>query len=304
MKRFIAAAGLIFAMASASIAGSNANGIGYFALEVPADITITADGDLNDWAWFDPNFIYGPDDMTEILAGEMPTKADLDIAAYTAWTGTDRDNKIFGFVRVTDDTLCVIETLLDDGWRDDDLEVVADADFSGGPMEGEFDTRGVAGQQFTMHLATNGYLSDYGDGSWWLRWQVAPEMHWLDELVEATTTTVPAGQGNGATDVTVDYEFAMPLWDLALPDGQDASVLHINEVGQTIGFGYQLNEADNAEIRRTHQVATAGEEGASGNGDFLSEYTLLAIGEYDRQGDASTAVETQAWGKIKATFAR
>jgi hypothetical protein len=95
----------------------------------------------------------------------------------------------------------------------------------------------------------------------------------------------------------------MPLWDTALPDGQDASTLHINEVGQTIGFGYQLNEADNPETRRTHQVATAGEEGASGNGDFLSEYTLLAIGEYDNQG-SGTAVESQAWGKIKATFAR
>jgi hypothetical protein len=304
MRRFTIAAIMTLAMASASIAGSNANGIGYFALEVPIGQTIIADGDISDWAWFDPNFIYGPDDMTEILAGEMPTKADLDIAAYTAWTGTDRDNKIFGYVRVTDDTLIVIETLLDDGWRDDDLEVVADADFSGGPMEGEFDTRGVAGQQFTMHLATNGYMSDYGDGSWWLRWQVAPEMHWLDELVEAATVTDPPGQGNGATDVTINYEFAMPLWDTALPDGMDASTRHINEVGQTIGFGYQYNEADNAETRRTHQVATAGEEGASGNGDFLSEYTLLAIGEYDHQGGGATAVEAQAWGKIKATFAR
>jgi len=295
---------LTVALASASFAGSNANGIGYFALEVPQGHSIVADGDISDWGWFDPAFIYGPDDMTEILAGEMPTKADLDLAAYTAWTGTDRDNKIFGFVRVTDDSLCVIETLLDDGWRDDDLEVVADPDASGGPMEGEFDTRGVAGQQFTMHLATGGYESAYGDGSWWLRWQVAPEMHWLDELVEATTTTVPAGQGNGATDVTVHYEYSMPLWDLAVPDGQDASVLHLLEVGQLIGFGYQLNEADNPEIRRTHQVATAGEEGASGNGDFLSEYTLLAIGEYEDMGGGATAVETQAWGKIKATFAR
>ena len=96
----------------------------------------------------------------------------------------------------------------------------------------------------------------------------------------------------------------MPMWDLALPDGQDASVRHINEVGQMIGFGHQLNEADNPTDRRTHQVATAGEEGASGNGDFLSEYTLLGIGEYDDQGGSATAVEAQAWGKIKSTFAR
>ena len=304
MKKFALGAMLVFAMASTSDAGSNANGIGYFALEVPAGHTISVDGDLSDWAWFDPAFIYGPDDMTEILIGEMPPKSDIDVAAYTAWTGTDRDNKIFGFVRVTDDSLCVIETLLDDGWRDDDLEVVSDPDASGGPMEGEFDTRGVAGQQFTMHLVTPGYESPYGDGSWWLRWQVAPEMHWLDELAEGVTKSTPEGAGTGSVDVTIDYEFSMPLWDLAVPDGADASVRHINEVGQLIGFGYQLNEADNPTDRRTHQISTAGEEGASGNGDFLSEYTLLGIGEYDNQGGDATAVEAQAWGKIKSTFAR
>ena len=48
MKKFALGAMLVFAMASTSDAGSNANGIGYFALEVPAGHTINVDGDLSD----------------------------------------------------------------------------------------------------------------------------------------------------------------------------------------------------------------------------------------------------------------
>ena len=109
----------VFGLATMALAQSNANGIGYFALEVPPDITITIDGDDADWMWYDPIFAVGPDEMYEIQKAETVDKSDLDIAIMTGWTGTDRDNKLYGFVRVTDDTLVVSATNFDDGWRDD-----------------------------------------------------------------------------------------------------------------------------------------------------------------------------------------
>jgi len=302
-KVFIISIFLVFGLASMCFAHSEANGIGYYALEVPADVTITVDGDDSDWAWFDPSFIYGPDDMQELRTGEMPPKSDIDIAARVAWTGTDRDNKWYGFYRVTDDTLIVTATAFDDGWRDDDLEAVPDPDHSGGHSAGESGIQMTAGQQFTMHVPVPGvYESPYGNGGWWLRYKVDPEMHWVDELADSFVGTVPPGAGTGSTNVIVNYEFGMPLWDEVLPEGEAASTRHMFAAGETVGFAYTLNEADNAEEGRSHQITTAGGDNAHGNQDLLSSFTLLTVGEYDRQ--AGTAVESNTWGKIKATFSR
>lgn len=307
-KKFLLAILLVFGLATMALAQSNANGIGYFALEVPPDITITIDGDDADWMWYDPIFAVGPDEMYEIQKAETVDKSDLDIAIMTGWTGTDRDNKLYGFVRVTDDTLVVSATNFDDGWRDDDLEIIVDANASGGPHDGDGESGTRAeGQQFTMHLPEPGkYETPYGDGSWWLRWQVVEEIHWMDEFADAKVTTDPPGATTGSTNVTVNYEFSMPLWDMALLDGPDVSTRHDFEAGQIIRLTYQLNEADSdvGDERRTHQLATTGEDGASGNCDTCSEYTLLGTDEYDRQDGGATAVEGSSWGKIKATFDR
>ena len=305
-KNSLIAAMLSVALASFAWGQSNANGIGYFALEVPANVTITIDGDDGDWAWFDPIFTVGPDEMYEIQKAEVLDKSDLDVAIMTAWTGTDRDNRLYGFVRATDDTLVVTSDVFDDGWRDDDLEIITDANASGGPHDGDGESGTRAeGQQFTMHLPVPGvYETPYGgDGSWWLRWQVVEEIHWMDEFAESRVTTNPPGATTGSTNVTVNYEYSIPLWDYASLDGADNSIRHENEAGQIIRLTYQLNEADNPEDRRTHQLATTGEDGASGNCDVCSEYTLLGADEYDRaDGGAGTAVESESWAKIKATF--
>ena len=304
-KNSLIAAMLSVALASFAWGQSNANGIGYFALEVPADVTITIDGEDGDWAWFDPIFTVGPDEMYEIQKAEVLDKSDLDVAIMTAWTGTDRDNRLYGFVRATDDTLVVTSDVFDDGWRDDDLEIITDANASGGPHDGDGESGTRAeGQQFTMHLPVPGiYETPYGgDGSWWLRWQVVEEIHWMDEFAESRVTTNPPGATTGSTNVTVNYEYSIPLWDYASLDGADNSIRHDNEAGQIIRLTYQLNEADNPEDRRTHQLATTGEDGASGNCDVCSEYTLLGADEYDRADGGGTSVESESWAKIKATF--
>lgn len=290
---------LVFGLAGTSFGFGNANGIGYFALEVPPDVTIAVDGNGDDWAWFDPAFIYGPDDMIEIITGEMPPKSDIDMAVMTAWTGTDRDNKLYGLTRVTDDTLQVRQVELDNGWLDDDFEIITDADHSGGPFRAEGVVTGVNAQQFTMHVAVpGGYDSPYGNGTWWMRYQAPAESHWVDELADAAIGTIPAGAVSGATNVIVNYEFAIPLFDEVLLEGQAASPRHNLTAGETIGLTYQLNEADTGD--RTHQLATAAENGAAWDATFSSEYTLLAYDEYDRQ----TAVGVSTWGQIKATFDR
>lgn len=50
-------------LAGGAAAYENANGIGYFALQVPDPAAITVDGVGSDWGWFDPDFIVTTDQM-------------------------------------------------------------------------------------------------------------------------------------------------------------------------------------------------------------------------------------------------
>jgi cellulose/xylan binding protein with CBM9 domain len=290
----------MLAVAGASFGFGNANGIGYYALEIPTDVTITIDGNSDDWAWFDNSFTYGPDDMIEIITGEMPPKSDIDMAVMTAWTGSDRDNKLYGLVRVTDDTLNVAATEGDNGWLDDDLEICIDADHSGGPFRAEGVVTGVNASQFTMHMSTpGGYDTGYGNGTWWMRYQAPAEIHWIDALADAQIGAVPSGATTGFANVVITYEFSVPLFDEVLLAGEAASPRHIMTAGEIIGLTYQLNDADIE--ARSAQLSTAAENGAAWDATFSSEYTLLAIDEYDR-GTGGTAVNSSSWGMIKATF--
>lgn len=281
--------------ATVAMAHNNANGFGYFALEVPSDVTITADGDDGDWSWFDDGFIVPSDEMFEIITEALPTKDDLDVAVRTAWAPAP-DNRLYGYMRVTDDTLNVDETEPENGWREDDLEIITDADHSGGPFE---EPAGENGQQYTMHMAVDGgYNTPYGSGTAWLRFQVDPAKQWSTAFWEADISVSPSGATHGSTNVTVGYEFAAPLWQVVAND-EASSPRHELVAGQTIGLTYQLNEADSED--RTHQLSTAGANGAHWNADFSSDYTLLAVGEYT-PGSGATAVEASSWGHIKATF--
>jgi hypothetical protein len=283
-------------LASSSFAHNNGNGFGFFALEVPEDVTMTIDGGDADWTWFDEAFIVTQDEMFDVITEVIPPRDDLDIAVKTAWTRSP-DNRVYGFYRVSDDTLNVDETDPENGWREDDLEIVFDADHSGGPFE---EPAGENGQQYTMHMAVpGGYDTPYGNGTAWLRFQVDPAKQWSTAQWEADVGVSPAGATHGSTNVILGYEFAAPLFTIVAND-EAGSPRHELVAGQTIGLTYQLNEADSAD--RTHQLTTSGANGAHWNADFVSDYTLLAIGEYTPGEGTATAVENSSWGNIKATF--
>lgn len=283
-------------IAGTSFAHNNSNGFGFFALEVPDDVTITADGSDPDWGWFDEAFIVQQGELFEVITEALPPLSDIDLAIRTAWTRAP-DNRLYGFVRVTDDTLNVDETEPENGWREDDLEIITDADHSAGPFE---EPAGQNGQQYTMHTrVAGGYDTPYGNGTAWLRFQVDPAKQWSTALWEADISVSPSGATHGSTNVVLGYEFAAPIWDV-LENAQGDSPRHDLQPGETIHLTYQLNEADSED--RTHQLTTAGANGAHWNCDFCSDYTLLAIGEYTRGTGGATAVESSSWGKIKATF--
>ena len=54
---------LAIAWAGSSLAYETANEVGYAALEVPNPASMVCDGLDNDWGWYDPAYIIGPDEM-------------------------------------------------------------------------------------------------------------------------------------------------------------------------------------------------------------------------------------------------
>ena len=284
---------VVLALASGAAAYENCNGIGYFALEVPDPAAITVDGKATDWGWYDPDFIVTTADMCNTLQATMPPLSDIDIAIRVGWT-PEPDNRLYAMVVVVDDTLNVDETNMDNGWKDDGLEMILDPDHAGGwnfPAQGDGGLRSGHQQWTFEHSTPAGYPQTA-----WLRFGQPPEMQWAIEagLVEGATDVQPAGVAGQtiAADITIGYEVRMRAWDPYMPEGEAASTPHVFVAGQTIGLSMILDEAD-AE-GRTDQIATHIIEAGAHDSDFTSEYTLLAVGEY------ATAVESSSWGAVKA----
>jgi cellulose/xylan binding protein with CBM9 domain len=266
----------------------NCNGFGYFALQVPDPGSIVVDGKGNDWGWYDPDFIINTDEMCNTLGGDVPPLSDIDIAIHAGWT-PEPDNRLYVFARVVDDSLNIDESAMNDGWKDDDMEIILDPNHAGGWNEAA-DAIRSGHQQWTFHVTSpGGYPSTA-----FLRWNQPPEMQWGVEqgLVEAATDVQPPGSGHGSVDVTVGYEVRMQAFDPYMPEGLDASTRHVFVAGQTIGMSVTFSEAD--EGGRSHQISTHVQEGGAHSSDFTSEFTLVAVGEY------ATAVEATTWGAVKA----
>lgn len=278
----------LIALAGSSVAYENANGVGYFALEVPNPGAMVVDGKDNDWTWFDPAYIVGPDQMACTLTQVVPPKSDIDIAIKAGWT-PEPDNRLYVFVRVVDDTLNIDEVNMDDGWKDDDMEIIMDADHSGTHHAGANGGDGSREehQQWTFHIPTPGGYPQVA----FMRWQQVPEMQWAinEGLVEAAVNVQPEAK-HMTTDVTVGYEIRMPTWDWYSPDGAAASTRHVFVADQTIGMSVTVNEADTG--GRTNQISTHPNEAGAHDADFTAEFTLLAKG--------TTAVESNSWGAVKA----
>jgi len=274
-----------------SDAYENCNGIGYFALQVPDPGAIVVDGRGNDWRWFDPDFIVGTDQMCSTLGNPMPDKDDLDVAIHIGWT-PEPDNRLYGFVRVVDDTLKVEGTNMDAGWQEDGLEFILDPDHAGGWHQAA-DALRTGHQQWTFTVAAPGGYPRTA----WLRFNQPPEMQWAvnEGLVEAATHVEPY-PATMVPDATVGYEVRMAAFDPYMPDGVAASIRHAFVAGQTIGLSVTLNEADTG--GRKHQISTHVREAGAHDSDYTSEFTLLGIGDY------VTAVENSSWGAVKALLRR
>lgn len=268
--------------ASAHMFGSNGEGNPFFVPAVPADLVPTYDGDLSDWAWFPPAYIFTPDSFIHWgnwsdEEAAVP-KDDFDVLIYgPAWIPSE--NMVTWAVHKVDDIFSTRSDEFYDSFNEDVVQFAIDADHDGAAAEAGNDY-----QQSGFSPKLGGMAGTYQGGGE-LNWAYTePYLYYGMEpaVVEGTTGTF-------------DVELQHNIFDWIDPAGIDASEVHQMEAGQIIG--YTVEVIDTEEGREEFPDVEFDWGNSAIGGEVLADWYLMSVEE--TQPLIPTAVENDSWGRIK-----
>ena len=304
MKRIIiitAVLGLVLTTVTASSAHQRTDR-NWAAVQVPIDVAgisdVVMDGDLGDWDNVPSVFWVTQDDLIEVVTG---TQGDPD-------AGNLAERIIVGWSPETN-LVYVMEERFDDVWygtlddTNDKLELVLDADHSGGQFQGvesiDLDPErwaGAAAQDWQQSLNQEDQLWLWGGGVWasvepyaGIRWNVEGEAGGPATLFQESWFTTFDDLPASSTG----------------PDDPDL-IIHDLEEGQVMGIGMAIQDDDNGpgDSYNGYWVST-GDINMYFHADSLVDYVLLGFDANNWVSDSdATAVEDDSWGRIKAGFSK
>ena len=265
-----------------------------FMPQVPYPAAITIDGNEDDWGWYDQSFAVTPDQIIGWRgqhSGTAPPAGDFSATYFVAWSAQP-DNRLFVFIRVTDDTLRAAEgEERVTWWNDDLLQISIDADHSGGSYLGENLDELANGQRYTMTplhelpVDIGSHMSDV-DG----------HEQWAGDVphTNVATTVSPADAANLSVNVTYTYEWAIRLWDM-FGQSEDDSVPHIFAPEQVIHVSVRFDDGDHA---KQGQQSLFGLQG----GNYFGDRDGNQAGDYIAlpTADEGTVVAHISWARIKS----
>jgi len=256
---------------------------------------IVLDGLDTEWSnpdFYDPAYILTRDDLRNVTGGDLPPIDDWDGVLWTGWSAPP-DNMMYGFYRMSDDILNDESATNGPAWRDDTLELFTDADAGGGDYNA-VPPRGTIAQQWCIRITMDPLPPGPGGNNENTQWFMWADMDrawasgppWMEAALIHPTTR---------ENYTATVEWKLALWDV-LGDDPETSVRHINELGDIIGFAYQMDDSDAEIDTRDDQPGTPGAGDAWHIADSFNE-TIFVEGKVP-----FVAVEPVSWGAIKATF--
>ncbi|MBT6147083.1 MAG: hypothetical protein HN712_22265 [Gemmatimonadetes bacterium] len=265
------------------------------------DLPDLRDGSMQDWEdVLGDNFLTM--DFFETLddgghGGAPKDPADMDYKVYLAWNS--RDQRIYVGVDRTDNIYLNSVNPDDpfDAWQWDGIEVYLDGDHSGG--------------QFNLFSA-----DDVGDQVQSLQnrqaqqWLILPEStgpqtaacFCFDKIwARGAPWTDAGGMSEGSAPVRTVTEAALTAWDDMDSEGPETSVRSSLIGGKTIGFSLTINDFDEAPAayHATHTFTSVGDGYYQAGSLADAELVPCAGGDC---GSAPTAVASDSWGRIKASF--
>lgn len=269
----------------------------YFMPQVPEPGEMSIDGKDDDWAWYDDAaFAISPAEMFDALGGAWPpAKDDWDVVLRVAWSPLP-DNCLYYFARVSDDSLGIKYAPAFGSYLDDSLEIIVDADDSGGYYRR---TR-MTSQQYGVKI-----LPAAGQPDAWLyvtsgrndQWS-AKEPFFIYRWTLDPPDAAPYRQPEGSV-VRYTYEVKQQIWDRYDDTSAASSLRHVFGPGQTIGLTFQFDEADNSTREREVQVSTTPNFNAYVDNSYGSDFITVAARE---AADPATAGGVTTWGRVKASF--
>jgi hypothetical protein len=261
-----------------------------YAVGIAGNAVPTIDGNLAEWGSYpDWNVLTFADDFIDNSFGTVKDLNTLDFTGKVAWHGGT--NMLYWAFDVYDDAhvnesakgQCLY-------WIQDDLEWYIDADNSGGNYNGH-EPEGVArcgpAQQVAMMIGGVGDDVCTCSASKWS--MDAPYQYWAGKV----TVT--------ATGTQTTYEVGSILFDF-LDETPDASTIHQLFEGDVIGMSWDIDDQDVSGDTKTQTTAwyTTALKGLFYQADNLND-VVMAPAEWSVSG-GPTAVESQSWGAVKATF--
>jgi len=268
--------------------------------EIPPGVTITIDGNLDDWRWAaDAGYGYTEADFFVVNGSDVPAE-DLAFVVYLAWS--DEENMIYVAVNVTDDVFNSDETTwISSGLNDDSIGLYIDADQSGGMYgyDEAINYWSAEAQELLFSVgraATGAQLEGYDP----FFVCVDPSREYW-EVVQGVAKAPNAYYAANVEEPNWAVEIKMKIWDTLGPDpmSTDDWVEHDLTEGETIGFGINICDADAIDPATGVAVRETGKASFSGgeywrNADDFSEAILLPAPE--------VAVSPASWGSLKALY--
>ena len=261
-----------------------------FAVGLVGDAVPNIDGNLSEWATYPAwNVWTFADNFIDNSFGTVKDLNTLDFTGKLAWhEGT---NMLYFAFDVFDDVhvqesnkgQCLY-------WIQDDLEWYIDADNSGGSYNGN-EPEGVRrcgpAQQEAMLIGGVGDDVCTCSASKW--YMDAPYLYWAGTVTETATGT------------QTTYEVGRMLFDF-VDETADLSTIHTLSEGDVIGMSWDIDDQDVSGEGKGQTTAwyTTALTALFREADNLNDVEM-APPEWDLSGVA-TAVESQSWGSIKATF--
>jgi len=296
----------LVAVLSSSSWGHKPDGVEFFAPHIPDELIPEIDGNSADWMnWF-PSDLVITHDMLLSRAGNDPRDiADVDVSMMVAWNETTQ--KLYLGLEAFDDFIHrdsenQVDIYTEDGWT-----ISTDPDHSGGFFHAgdlEQNVMGTQGQQWVVHPPAQGpatmWVFNFGENffekietrEWDAMWFGHPP--W-GHLGVGPPEAVPVNEGD--TNVTLFYEIAWSLFDHLDYDGPDSSVPHVFEEEQIIHLNIHYQDHDENGDDWDSQWGLNDETHATRDGSAAPDWVMVKV-----PIEATTSVEGETWGRIKASF--
>jgi len=289
-KSLAVLAGLLVAAAAYAQAPAdrNANGIGYYSLQVPNPSAMTIDGSDADWSWFDQTYTITMDQFKSEQDAPMPDPADMEITAKIGWSAAP-ENMWYLFVKVHDDTLDIETTDVANPWADDCINFGFNV--QDGPRDDAREFYQAYVIKATNFLSTPDIMvpSNYALEHYrWTGRQPNAYAAVASDPPEALQSPIWTSDTGG----DMFYEFKAAVWERR--GDSPANSLRANlEAGKFVPFLLNVEDGDGP-WRYDITIRSAAATAAA----YFAGVTLLGTGDYT----SPTAVESSTWGQIKDSF--